>query len=90
MNIPQSNKKNILCQSRHSVKALIVGEGVALRDLAVEAGIHGSTLSFYLQGRLRNPARQMRIWEAFRRLAPNSRVSLINFWGPHISERIAG
>lgn len=82
--------KNILCQARHSVKALIIGEGVALGDLAAEAGVHPSTLSLYLQGRLRNPTRQMQIWEAFRKLAPNNRVSMVNFWGPYLSKRIAG
>lgn len=84
------NKKNILCQTRHSVKALIVGEGVALRDLAAEAGISGGSLSLYLQGRRSNPTTQMSIWRAFRKLAPNNPVSMVNFWGPYLSKRIAG
>jgi len=66
-----------------AVKGRIVGAGVKLADLAIEAGIGQSTLSLYIHGQRSNYARQLSIYEAFCRLAeidPTRRGERV-FWG---------
>ena len=70
----------IVARPGAAVKARIVAAGIPMKDLAREAGIHKSTLSDYISGRLASPETQTDIWICFRRLAV-SEIGFEEFWG---------
>ncbi len=84
-----SAKHKILPQPRDFVKGLIVSAGIPMGRLADAAKISQSALSNYLAGIRKDRATQLMIWDAFCRLS-GQKISLADFWGELLSERIAG
>ncbi|HUU58309.1 MAG TPA: hypothetical protein VMZ50_02095 [Phycisphaerae bacterium] len=71
------------------VKRRIRDAGINLGTVAAEAEIHGSTLTAYVQGRLRNPVTQLRIAMAYARLTGQV-VEIGEFWGSIASPLFGG
>lgn len=70
----------------HAVKARIIGAGLKCVDLAREAGISKTNLTYYISGQTRVPGTQFDIWSAFRRLT-GSAITIDQFWGSLYSRR---
>lgn len=79
----------IIARPDCEIKGRIVGQGILLGELAAAVGITPSALTLYIQGKARNRRRQEQIHVAFRAIS-RSDISLEDFWGELLSERIAG
>ena len=82
------NNSKSLRQAGQNVKGRIVSSGIRFGVLAEGAGISNGALTHYFNGALANHNTQIRIWEAFCRLS-GQKISLQEFWGKLLSERIA-
>jgi len=76
-------KNNTQADYSAAVKGRVVSAGLAMGDLAEAAGIGKPTLSNYIKGRLKNYETQIRIYNAFCRLAGKTptRRGERWFWG---------
>jgi len=92
--MPQSTKQDrpnsrVLARTDGRVKGKIVAAGIRLGELAHAVGLTSSALTLYVQGKCGNRARQEQIYVAFRALS-QSDITLEEFWGELLSERMAG
>ena len=84
-----THAKGIIATPGHVVKGKIITAGVSLGQLAKAANISRPAMSNLLAGISSKPAAQVVVWEAFCRLTGSS-ITLPEFWGELLSERMTG
>lgn len=84
-----SDSRRIIAAPGSVVKSKIFAAGLTMGQVARAGRVSQSTLSNHLAGTRSNLLTQVKIWNAFCGLA-GSKVSLADFWGELLSDRMAG